>query len=217
METRETRFKSLYEIWDRRWRGSEKEERLTRLGRLMFKAKEKALTGLLPRIPAGSLIEVGCGLGHIMMIYRKAGRPCIGIDVSPAAITVCRNKGLEVTLRAVEEVDETYDLVSSDGMLEHFLNFEPMAQHLMRISRRHVLLIQPNHGSFWGKTLPYLSELIRGDENVLEYNYRIEDFIDTFERGGFRIVENIPVFADVFRVLLFAREKPADGNQLAGG
>ncbi len=37
--------------------------------------------------------------------------------------------------------------------------------------------IQPNHDSFWGKTLAYLAELLRGRENVFEYNYRIKDFV----------------------------------------
>ena len=108
-------------------------------------------------------------------------------------------------LRKMEDVKEQYDLVSSDGMLEHFLNFEPYAQHLMRISRRYVLLIQPNHDSFCGKTLAYLSELLRGDANVFEYNYRIRDFISVFSRYGFEIAKNSPIFFDVFRLLLFRK------------
>ncbi|MEO5332990.1 MAG: methyltransferase domain-containing protein [Magnetococcus sp. YQC-5] len=197
----------LYQIWEQRWQGSERRERLTPLGQLMFKAKEKALLSLLDAIPPGTVIEVGCGLGHILALYHRAGRVCVGIDVSPTAIAVCQQKGLPVELRPVEEETSLYDLVSSDGMLEHFLNFEPMACHLMRISRRHVLIIQPNHGSFMGKTLPYLAELLRGDEIVFEYNYRIRDFIEVFQDHGFLLQESRPVFADVFRILLFARQE----------
>ena len=203
---KEERFKSLYEIWERRWQGSTDEEKLTQLGRLMFKAKEKAMLPLLATLSPEDVIEVGCGLGHILMVYHKLGLPCFGIDVSPTAIAVCQKKGLPVKLRAVEEETQQYDLVSSDGMLEHFINFEPMAQHMMRLSRRYVLIIQPNHASFMGKTLPYLAELIRGDDIVLEYNYRIGDFIEIFQRNGFQIQQNIPVFMDVFRILLFAKD-----------
>ncbi|MBF0126789.1 MAG: methyltransferase domain-containing protein [Magnetococcales bacterium] len=192
-------------IWERRWQGSETRERLTLLGRLMFKAKERALLDLLRRLPPGTVMEVGCGLGHILALYRKAGWPAVGIDVSPTAVTVCNNKGLSVALRPVEEETGAYDLVSSDGMLEHFLDFEPMARHLMRLSRRHVLIIQPNHGSFFGRILPCLAEMVRGEEIVFEYNYRMRDFIDTFQRHGFRLQESVPVFADVFRILLFVK------------
>jgi 2-polyprenyl-3-methyl-5-hydroxy-6-metoxy-1,4-benzoquinol methylase len=200
-----TNSEALYETWDKRWEGSEEEERLTFIGRMMFKAKEKVLTTVIKDIPIGKVIEVGCGLGHTMEVYKNNGLNCEGIDVSPHAVSVCRNKGLNVTQRKLEDITEKYDLVSSDGMLEHFLNFEPYARDLMRISNRYVLLIQPNHDSFFGKTLAYMAELLRGNENVFEYNYRIKDFTNVFNKNGFRIIKNTPIFLDVFRLLLFEK------------
>ncbi|MCP4267846.1 MAG: class I SAM-dependent methyltransferase [Candidatus Brocadiaceae bacterium] len=200
-----TNSKTLYETWDKRWEGSEEEERLTFIGKMMFKAKEKVLTAAIKDITISNVIEVGCGLGHTMEVFKKNGLNCVGIDVSPHAVSVCRNKGLNVTQRKLEDITEKYDLVSSDGMLEHFLNFEPYAQQLMNISNDFVLLIQPNHDSFWGKTLVYLAELLRGRENVFEYNYRIKDFITVFENNGFKITGNSPIFCDVFRLLLFKK------------
>ncbi len=201
-----TNSEVLYETWVKRWEGSEEAERLTFIGRMMFKAKEKVLTNAINDLPIGKVIEVGCGLGHTMEVFKRNNLNCVGIDVSPHAVSVCRNKGLNVSQRKLEDITEKYDLVSSDGMLEHFLNFEPYAQHLMRISSNYVLLIQPNHGSFFGKTLAYMAELLRGNENVFEYNYRIKDFTSVFERNGFRIIRNTPIFLDVFRLLLFKKE-----------
>ena len=200
-----TDSKTLYETWDKRWKGSEEEERLTFIGKIMFKAKEKVLATAINDITNANVIEIGCGLGHTMEVYKKNGLNCVGIDVSSHAISVCRNKGLNVTQRKLEDITEKYDLVSSDGMLEHFLNFEPYAQQLMNISKDYVLLIQPNHDSFWGKTLAYLAELLRGRENVFEYNYRIKDFITVFQNNGFMITGNYPIFCDVFRLLLFKK------------
>ncbi|MBT6047530.1 MAG: class I SAM-dependent methyltransferase [Candidatus Scalindua sp.] len=200
-----TNSKTLYETWDKRWEGSEEEERLTFIGKIMFKAKEKVLATAINDITNANVIEVGCGLGHTMEVYKKNGLNCVGIDVSSHAVSVCRNKGLNVTQRKLEDITEKYDLVSSDGMLEHFLNFEPYAQQLMNISKDYVLLIQPNHDSFWGKTLAYLAELLRGRENVFEYNYRIKDFITVFQNNGFMITGNYPIFCDVFRLLLFKK------------
>jgi 2-polyprenyl-3-methyl-5-hydroxy-6-metoxy-1,4-benzoquinol methylase len=200
-----TNSKTLFETWDKRWEGSEEEERLTFIGKIMFKAKEKVLATAINDITNANVIEVGCGLGHTMEVYKKNGLNCVGIDVSSHAVSVCRNKGLNVTQRKLEDITEKYDLVSSDGMLEHFLNFEPYAQQLMNISKDYVLLIQPNHDSFWGKTLAYLAELLRGRENVFEYNYRIKDFITVFQNNGFMITGNYPIFCDVFRLLLFKK------------
>jgi len=197
----------LYPVWDKRWQDSDKAENITALGRLMFRAKKRALAKATSGLSIKTVIEVGCGLGHTLRFYSDSGYQCIGIDVSPNAITVCRNKDLPAVLRKVEDVNEQYDLVSCDGMLEHFLNFEPYAKHLMRISRGYVLLIQPNHDSFWGKTFVYLAELLRGNENVFEYNYRIMDFISVFQSHAFNVVKNLSIFFNVFRLVLFQKEE----------
>jgi len=200
-----TNSELLYQAWDKRWEGSEESERITFTGRLMFNAKRKVIAKAVQDLQIKTVMEVGCGLGHTMEVFTEHGFYCKGVDISPHAVSVCQQKGLMVSLQKLEDVTEQYDLVSSDGMLEHFLHFEPYALQLMRISGSYVLLIQPNHDSFRGKTLAYLAELIRGDQNVFEYNYRIKDFIDVFHRNGFQIVHNYPIFFNVFRLLLFNR------------
>jgi len=195
----------INDIWDQRWEGSEESEKLTIIGRLMFKSKIKVLKDLINKHPVQTVIEVGCCLGHTMSVYSKMGLDCSGIDISKSAVNVCRMKGLNAELKNVEQETRTFDMVSSDGMLEHILHFEPLARHLMRISKKYVLLIQPNHESIVGKSLVFLAEILRSHENVHEYNYRIDDFISVFENNNFRIIENIPVFMDVFRVLVFEK------------
>jgi len=193
------------DVWDQRWKGSEESERLTLLGKTMFRAKKKALKILIPSLPVKTVLEAGCGLGHTMSVYRDLGLDCTGIDISPCAVATCLNKGLKVEIGTIEDVMDSYDLISSDGMLEHYLHFEPYAIQLMRISNRFILLIQPNHDSFFGKTLAYLSEIFMGHKNVHEYNYRVQDFISVFRQNGFDIIKNFPVFFDVFRLLLFEK------------
>lgn len=195
--------------WDRIWNISDQNSGTTFLGRFMFAAKRKALLQLLDGLNIKSVIEVGCGLGRILAIYQQAGYNCIGIDASEHAVLACRNKGLNAFHRLLADEHGRYDLVSSDGMLEHFLNFTPYALDMMHISNRYVLLFQPNHQSFLGKTMAYLAELVRGDAIMFEYNYKLTDFIDVFSRNNFILKKNIPVFGDVFRLLLFMKKTAA--------
>lgn len=201
----EKRDQKLYQEWEDRWEGSEQSERLTLLGKQMFRAKKQVIAQALQNLELHSVLEAGCGLGHTLQVYQHLGYEASGIDISPSAVAVCCNKGLNAEVKALADVDQQYDLVSSDGMLEHFLHFEPYAVDIMQASRRYVLLIQPNHGSFVGKTLAYLAELLRGDENVFEYNYRIKDFVTVFAKHGFELRQSLPIFMDVFRLLLFER------------
>jgi SAM-dependent methyltransferase len=191
----------LYRTWDQRWQGP----KLTFLGKQMFSAKKKKIEEVTKGLEIKTVVEVGCGLGHTLVVYEQAGYDALGIDVSAQAVGACKKRGLKAELKKLEDMSGEFDLVSSDGMLEHFLNFKPHAHDLMRISKRYVLLIQPNHGSFCGKTLAYLAELLRGNINVFEYNYRIKDFIDVFEENGFGLLKSLPIFCDVFRLLLFEK------------
>lgn len=194
------------QIWDKRWKGSQEKERLTILGKKMFRAKNEIIKKVMSEIRVRSVLEVGCGLGYTLRTFHDAGYECLGIDISPEAVAVCTKKGLNAVTMNVEEMNEQFDLVSSDGLLEHLLDFEPIAKHLMRIARQYVLLIQPNHDSIVGKTLVYLSELLMGDKNVYEYNYRIMDFIGVFNVHDFKVVRNEKIFSDVFRLLLFEKK-----------
>lgn len=196
--------------WERRWQGSDEHgkegERLTWLGRRMLQAKKTRLKQLTGELGIRTVVEVGCGLGYTLAAYVDAGLDCLGIDISENAVRACQRKDLPVRLQSLEKTVGSYDLVSSDGMLEHFLHFAPLAAHMVRISGKYVLLIQPNHESFTGKTLVYLAELLRGRINVHEYNYRMEDFIRVFSDLGCQVVRNEPLFGDVFRLLLFMKK-----------
>ncbi|MDP2645990.1 MAG: class I SAM-dependent methyltransferase [Desulfobacterales bacterium] len=195
----------MYDTWDRHWRDAGDSCGITWLGKWMFKAKKKSLLKRISDLDITTAIEVGCGSGTTLEILQAAGLRCRGIDASPHAVENCVKKGLNARLQKMEEVQEQFDLVFSDGVLEHFLDFRPHARHFMAISRRYVLLIQPNHDSFWGRTLAYLSGLLRQRQNVHEYNYRMDDFIQVFDENRFKLVASDPVFCDVFRLLLFEK------------
>ena len=152
-----------------------------------------------------SAIDVGCGLGFQLQLFKDAGFDYMGLDVSPISVAICRKKGLNAKLGKLEEAEGLFDLVASEGMLEHFLNFEPYVKHMIRLSNQYVLLMQPNHDSFTGRSLAYLAQTIRGSKIVLEYNYQMKDYINVFEKNGYSVRKNEPVFFDTSRLLLFKK------------
>lgn len=205
---------SMLNTWEKRWDDDISESQITLLGKIMFKAKAKAIREMVIPFHPQEIFEVGTGMGYTLQVFTELNIKSHGIDASKNSVRACLKKGLKVECRKVEEETGKYELVASDGMLEHFLNFEPYAEHLMRISKRYVLLIQPDHDSFRGKTLAYFSELIRGDSNVFEYNYRIRDFIDIFKNHGFELKSRKGIFGKVFCLLLFeTRDAPGGGSR----
>ncbi|MBF0399059.1 MAG: methyltransferase domain-containing protein [Desulfobacterales bacterium] len=178
---------------------------MTLPGRILTKARLKALKKIILSLSIQNAIDVGCGLGHLLQIFKDADIHYLGIDVSQKAVMTCKEKGLNAKIGKLEEEKSSYDLVASEGMLEHFLNFEPYVKDLIRISSLYILLMQPNHDSFMGRTLVYLARTVRGDKIVFEYNYRMKDYIEIFEKNGCVCIKNEPVFFDTSRLLLFKK------------
>lgn len=49
----------------------------------------------LPRLPSrGTILDVGCGNGDFLALVEDSGFKPIGLDVSPAAVRMCRERGL---------------------------------------------------------------------------------------------------------------------------
>ena len=43
----------------------------------------------------GKTLEVGCGKGVMLSLFKQEGIPAYGIDLSPSSVEYCRSKGLE--------------------------------------------------------------------------------------------------------------------------
>ncbi len=42
----------------------------------------------------GSVLDIGCGAGRVMLYLREQGYATVGVDISPGAVEVCKNQGL---------------------------------------------------------------------------------------------------------------------------
>lgn len=196
----------LYKTWEVHW-GENPNHNLTLLGKLMLRSKQNALKKTIRMLDFSNAIDVGCGLGYTLKVFKNVGKFAVGIDVSSTAIKVCRSQGLDVKLGRLENIKEKYDLVFCDGLLEHFLNFETIVRYLVNIGNRYILIFQTDHANFFGKTLIYLSEIFRGSKNIPEYNYQIEDFVSVFERYNFKLTKKVSIFLGTFKLLLFEKKE----------
>lgn len=63
----------------------------------------------------GRVLDVGCGAGRHALYLQKEGHEVVGVDVSPNAIAVCRDRGVadarELGIETVDELDEAFDTV----------------------------------------------------------------------------------------------------------
>ncbi|MBI2909946.1 MAG: methyltransferase domain-containing protein [Chloroflexi bacterium] len=195
----------IYGQWERHWQ-REDTRKLTPVGKLITRSKQRALAEVIQKLDCDSVMEVGCGMGFTFEVISAFKPQATGIDVSDSAVATCRNKGLNVRKAKLEEIAEKYDLVVSDGLLEHFLDFEPYALQMARISSKYVILIQTDHASLLTRLMLFLEGVFRQGKNVPERDYRIGDFVGALRKGGFELVADHPLFLGSFRLLVFERK-----------
>jgi 2-polyprenyl-3-methyl-5-hydroxy-6-metoxy-1,4-benzoquinol methylase len=104
----------------------------------------------------GRVLDVGCGLGNILEELAKLGCEVFGIEPSPAAARICREKGLDVECGLVDEViypENAFDTVILFHVIEHLPSPKNTLQtifHILKPGGR-VFLVCPNADSYLSK------------------------------------------------------------------
>jgi 2-polyprenyl-3-methyl-5-hydroxy-6-metoxy-1,4-benzoquinol methylase len=75
----------------------------------------------LPSSKTGSLLDVGCGNGHLIARMRSFGWTVSGIDPDPAAVSYGSKQGLHIRTGTVADLPETdrYDVITMSHVVEH--------------------------------------------------------------------------------------------------
>jgi len=198
--------RNVYKKFDDRWCGFEKHNPVSRI---VFYAMDRQVLKVLLTISRGSILDIGCGIGRSLTKFRRLGFSVVGIDNSPSSIEACSKKGLKpgkdvfkMDASAIGFRDSSFDVVFSEGLLEHFENYDPFVREMVRVSGKYILLIQPNYHSLAGKTINLATRIIK-KENPKEIPYRMEDYVESFKKYGCELVLQRSAFFDAFRVFLF--------------
>lgn len=104
----------------------------------------------LPRLHGASILEVGCGKGNEIVQLAKRGGACLGLDFSESAMawmqTRLAKEGMRIPLvrgdaRSLPFRTDCFDLVFSQGVLEHFANPGEMLQEQRRVMRTGAIIV----------------------------------------------------------------------------
>jgi len=93
---------------------------LARLRYRVYIHKLRRIAGQEPK--PGRLLDVGCGIGDFMLGMRQRGWEVHGVDLSPNAVALARQKGLDVFQGQLFDVlyaEQSFDLVTMWDVLEH--------------------------------------------------------------------------------------------------
>jgi len=101
------------------------------------------------------LLDVGCGWGHWAPYVSSADYR--GVELSRSAVATCREKGLAVEARLVQDVaaetPAAFDIVASFQVLEHLADPRDFFDHCLRCVKPggKLIISVPNADSFMGR------------------------------------------------------------------
>lgn len=202
--------------WDRIWKGHQK---LNFFGRMLKSSQKKVLWKILDKIASlprnSKIIDVGCGTGSTLNLFRRFGyRNAIGADFSEESLKICnklfgyqKNRDVfQMDARKLKLRTKSFDMVFSDGVLEHLPDMSKSLSEFARVSKRYVLLFQPNQKSVFGLVKDFVSK--HHDVSwEREYEYSKNDYVAPLENNGFKLIASGSINFNEMMWLLFERSK----------
>ena len=196
--------------WDTVWGSMDDSVREKNVYYIMDEIKIEYLRPLLPR--SGRTLEVGCGAAHLSCFLAARGYQTVGLDYSDEALRVAQRN---YSLTGVEGgwvtgdgyvlpfATNTFDVVLSAGLLEHFENPVPLLQEMIRVLR-------PG-GVFYSDIVPQKFSLMRAldrfrlrKSGLYEASWKRETILAFLHKAGLREVTVFPagVFLPLWMPLL---------------
>jgi 2-polyprenyl-3-methyl-5-hydroxy-6-metoxy-1,4-benzoquinol methylase len=99
--------------------------------------------------PGQSLLEIGSGRGAFLKHCRKMGVNATGLELNQAAVAEGRSIGLNVKNANLNEITETYDVISTFQVLEHVPNPWTFLKDCFRVLKQSgtFIVAVPNNSS----------------------------------------------------------------------
>jgi ubiquinone/menaquinone biosynthesis C-methylase UbiE len=121
-------------------------------------------SSLLRRFPCSRFLEIGCGEGFLLSALDHGKK--FAIDLSTQAINAARTRAQAQFSVALSErlpfPDASFDLVTSVGVMEHFLDIKEATQEIRRVLSPggHYVALTHVHLTFWEKLTHKMREYV---------------------------------------------------------
>ena len=194
-------------IWNEHWN----DYKLNFFFRYLWKDIKKEMKKVIQPFPKDyKILDFGCGIGRTMQIFKKSNFENVkGVDVSKNCLKECEKKGfklnVDIFLADKEKTpfnDNEFNMVFSDGLLEHFKDMDPIVKEMCRISNRYVILLQPNHSSLFGFVFHLLPNF---KAKIKEQKHPLSDYKESFKKFGFKLAKVTDIHFNQEFFLLFQK------------
>lgn len=138
------------------------------------------------------VLDIGCAIGaHLTDIHKKTGARCYGIDISPQAIRLNKNKKISLRVGDMEKTgfsDKSFTKVFALGVFEHTPRSESVFRELNRVMKEegYAHITVPNKYSFFHITKNI--KMLKGTWGLgYERSFTKSELIKILSKTGFSL------------------------------
>lgn len=144
----------------------------------------------------GKILDIGCGLGELLSIFKEHGWECLGVEFNQFAADFARKKfGLGIIPKSIFDFSydgKKFDCIMLWGVLEHFTEPQKVLKKVYELLDDNGLLIieVPSSDSilvrYFEKFGGYIDRIIEGDRHIMLFS--VKSFIDMTQKAGFNLI-----------------------------
>jgi len=86
---------------------------------------------IIKDLPVKTMLDVGCGNGNFLTRFKNLDAK--GIDISPKMIKIAQKKGLNVSCKKIEDIDEKFDLITAVADVLNYLDDKSLKSFLQAV------------------------------------------------------------------------------------
>jgi len=210
--------------WTEHWSNKTSlEESASIVGKFLRKQRFQILFKMLKNFNRNlSVIDIGCGGGLTLKFFRDTGfTNSIGIDFIQHSIDHCSNLGFtkekDIFLMDAKRTsfqNDNFDIVFSEGLWEHFTDPRPYMAEAVRIGKKYIIVIQPNHFSLFGWFMHAGWNLLSRDKGgVLEYSFPLSYFRNFLKSYNFKLVKSKSTIFNEQAIMIFEKSTEHFGGE----
>ena len=207
----------VQKLWKQHWKSKTTiEETGSFYGRLLHQRRLVILKDILSKFDARSkVLDIGCGGGSTITTFKEVGFDnIIGIDFAEESLERCEKLGLAINKNVflmdaahTRFLDKQFDIVFSEGLWEHFTDPRPHIAEAARLAKTYLIVIQPDHFSFFGFLMHLGWSLFSKDKGgVREYSFPLSYFTNFLKNYNFKLIESKSTLFHEQTVMVFKRQ-----------
>lgn len=174
-------------------------------------ASQRMFAKFLPDFRGKTVLDVGCGLGMMMERFSREGNRVLGIDITPQVLKEFSKEEFfvqEADARDIPFQDNTFDLVYSLGVIEHFDETQQALEEQVRVCKPGgwvVAVVPYAHTPYYWASVVF--ERLTRPEHDLQVTYGRAfskgEFRSMFEKANCEDIGIQPYYGSAFMRVLF--------------